>query len=40
MLKSWVIWLNQRKMVKSGVGGGVRTHALMKEGRETLGKAV
>jgi hypothetical protein len=26
--------------VKNGVGGGVQTHALMEEGRETLGEAV
>jgi hypothetical protein len=27
-------------MLKSGAGGGVRTHALMEEGRETLGEAI
>jgi hypothetical protein len=26
--------------VKNGAGGGVRTHALMEEGRETLGETV
>jgi hypothetical protein len=34
------IWLNQHKMFKSVVGGGLRTHAMMEEGRETLGKVV
>jgi hypothetical protein len=29
-----------RKMLKNSVGGGVRTHALMEEGRETLGEIV
>jgi hypothetical protein len=33
-----LIWLNQRKMLKTNAGGGVRTHALMQEGRETLVK--
>jgi hypothetical protein len=27
-------------MLKNGTGGGLRTHALMEEGRETLGEAV
>jgi hypothetical protein len=31
------IWLNYRKILKkSGVGGEVRTQALIKEGRETM----
>ena len=37
-----LIWLNQRKMLKNGAGGGVRTHTLMEEGRgqEMQGEAV
>jgi hypothetical protein len=34
------IWLNQRKMLKNDAGGGVRTHALIEEGQETLGESV
>ena len=36
----WPIWLNQRKMLKNGAVGGIRTHALVEEGRDTLGEAV
>jgi hypothetical protein len=36
-LARWTIWLNQHK---SGAGGGVQTHTLMKKVQETLGKAV
>jgi hypothetical protein len=32
------IWLNQRKILKNGAKGGVQTHALMEEWRETLDK--
>ena len=35
-----LIWLNQRKMLKNGAGGGIQTHALMEEGREILDKVV
>jgi hypothetical protein len=28
------------KMLKNGAGGGVRTHTLIEEGRETLGETV
>jgi hypothetical protein len=35
-----LIWLNQRKMLKNNAEGGVWTHALMKEGWETMGEAI
>jgi hypothetical protein len=32
--------VNQRKMLKSCAKGGVQTHTLMEDGRETMGEAI
>jgi hypothetical protein len=39
-LALWAIWLNQRKMSKSVARDGASTHAVIEEGRETLGETV